>query len=290
MNDETDHKSPILFLVIGVVSLSVSSILVRLTTSSPLIIALYRQLFCAVLFLPFVGRTPWPQLTRKEILLLVLSGFFLALHFASWITGLLYTTIARASLFVDLQPIWGALLAVVFLKERLSLKEILAIVLVTFGGIVTVLKELSTGSPSLIGDALALLGGFAGAAYFLIGRGIRKRISWTHYLFAVYGISAAWLLISNFVLFQRLPVPAERDILWIFVMAIVPGILGHGLLNLSLRYLKTYVVNTALLGEPVLATILAYTLFDEKPTMYFFAGSILIFIGLIAIFRLNRDS
>jgi drug/metabolite transporter (DMT)-like permease len=289
MRDEESQFSPILFLVIGVVSLSVSSILVRLTTSSPLIIALYRQLFCAVLFLPFVGREQWPQLSRKEWLLLVLSGFFLALHFASWITGLLFTTVARAALFVDLQPIWGAMLAAIFLKERLSVKEVLAILVVTIGGVITVVKEISTGATSLVGDGLALFGGFAGATYFLIGRGIRNRISWTHYMFAVYGISTIWLLIFNLVLFQRLPVPAERDILWIFLMAVGPGILGHGLLNLSLRYLKTYVVNTALLGEPVLATILAYWLFSEKPTMYFFAGSVLIFIGLIAIFRLNRE-
>jgi drug/metabolite transporter (DMT)-like permease len=290
MNDGESRISPVALLIIGVVSISVSSILVRLTVSPPLILALYRQLFCAILFLPFAQRASWPDLSKKEMLLLILSGFFLAIHFSSWITGLLFTTVARAALFVDLQPIWGAILASVFLKERLSGKEILAILLVTAGGIITVSKELSEGSQSLVGDGLALLGGIAGAAYLLIGRGIRKRISWTHYMFAAYGYSAIWLLLLNLFFTQRLPLPAERDILWIFIMAVVPGILGHGFLNLSLRYLRTYIVNTALLGEPILATILAYWLFAEKPAMHFYAGAVLVFIGLIVIFILDRKN
>ncbi|HSE39787.1 MAG TPA: DMT family transporter, partial [Acidobacteriota bacterium] len=224
MNQEASRIPPAGLLIIGVFSIAVSSILVRLTTSSPFIIALYRQLFCAALFLPFVQRTPWPELSVKEKGLLVLSGFFLAIHFLSWITSLLFTTVARAALFVDLQPIWGAIFAAVFLKERLTVKEVLAILTVTVGGFLSVSNELFIGAPSIFGDALALLGGISGAAYFLIGRGIRNRISWTHYMFSVYAISSAWLLMFNLAIDHRLPVPAERDILWIFLMAVGPGI------------------------------------------------------------------
>jgi drug/metabolite transporter (DMT)-like permease len=73
--------------------------------------------------------------------------------------------------------------------------------------------------------------------------------------------------------------------LWIFLMSLVPGILGHGLLNLSLRYFKAYVVNTALLGEPVLATIFAILFFHEIPEPHFYAGAMLVLLGLILIFR-----
>lgn len=272
-------------LIIAVFSVSVSAILIRFSFSPPLIVALYRQLFCAVLFLPFAQQMPWPRMDRNRILLLILSGFFLAIHFGSWISSLMYTTVARATLLVDLQPIWGAIFGALFLKERLSGKEIFAILLVTAGGIISVSKEIFEGAPSLTGDALALIGGISGAAYFLIGRAIRSSISWTHYMFFIYGISAAWLLIINLFLIRQFPVPQQHDILWIFLMALIPGILGHGLLNLSLRYLKTYVVNTALLGEPVLATFFAFLFFHEIPQPHFYAGAILVFIGLFLIFR-----
>jgi drug/metabolite transporter (DMT)-like permease len=276
---------PSLILIIAVFSVSVSAILIRFSISPPLIVALYRQLFCAVLFLPFAKRISWPSMERREILLLIFSGFFLALHFGSWITSLLYTSVARATLLVDLQPIWAAILGALFLKERLSGKDIFAILLVTAGGFLSVSKELFQGSPSLIGDAFAVIGGITGAAYFLIGRAMRNRISWTHYMFAVYGISAAWLLIINLLLVHKFPVPQQHDLLWIFLMSLIPGILGHGLLNLSLRYFKAYIVNTALLGEPVLATIFAFLFFHEIPQPHFYAGAALVVIGLLLIFR-----
>jgi drug/metabolite transporter (DMT)-like permease len=280
---------PTLLLIIAVFSVSVSAILIRFSISPPLIVALYRQLFCAVLFLPFAQRISWPTLEKRELFLLILSGFFLAIHFGSWITSLFYTSVARATLLVDLQPIWAAILASVFLKERLSGKEIFAILLVTAGGILCVSKEIFQGSSSLFGDAFAVMGGMAGAAYFLIGRAVRNKISWTHYMIVVYGISAVWLLIINLLLVHKFPVPQQRDLVWIFLMALFPGILGHGLLNLSLRYVKTYVVNTALLFEPVLATIFAFLFFHEIPEPHFYAGAALVFSGLILIFLAIRE-
>lgn len=281
---------PALMLFVAVFSVSISAILIRFSITPPLIVALYRQLFCAVLFLPFAQRISWPTLERREIFLLILSGFFLALHFGSWITSLLYTSVARATLLVDLQPIWAAILATFFLKERLSKKEIFAILLVTTGGFLSVSKEIFKSSPDLIGDAFAVIGGVAGAAYFLIGRALRRKISWTHYMFIVYGISAAWLLITNLLLVPKFPVPQQRDLVWIFLMALIPGILGHGLLNLSLRYFKTYVVNTALLAEPVLATTFAFLFFHEIPEPHFYAGGAIVLIGLLLIFIWNKDA
>jgi len=280
---------PGLLLIIAVFSVSVSAILIRFSVSPPLIVALYRQLFCAILFLPFTQRSSWPTLEKREIILLILSGFFLALHFGTWIISLLYTSVARATLLVDLQPIWAAILASVFLKERLSGKEIIAILLVTAGGILCVSKEIFDASPSLIGDAFAVTGGMFGAAYFLIGRALRSKISWTQYMFVVYGISAAWLLVINLLLVHKFPVPQQRDLFLIFLMALIPGIMGHGLLNLSLRYLKTYVVNTALLGEPILATIFAFLFFHEIPEPHFYPGAFLVLIGLLLIFFWNKD-
>lgn len=281
---------PSLLLIIAVFSVSVSAILIRFSVSPPLIVALYRQLFCAILFLPFAQRISWPTLEKREIFLLMLSGFFLALHFGTWIISLLYTSVARATLLVDLQPIWAAILASVFLKERLSGKEIFAILFVTAGGILCVSTEIFDASPSLIGDAFAVIGGMAGAAYFLIGRALRNKISWTHYMFVVYGISAVWLLVINLLLVHKFPVPQQRDLFLIFLMALIPGIMGHGLLNLSLRYFKTYVVNTALLAEPVLATIFAFLFFHEIPQPHFYPGAAIVLIGLLLIFIWNKNA
>jgi drug/metabolite transporter (DMT)-like permease len=256
----------------------------------PLIIAFYRQLFSATLLLPFVQNRNYDPLGRSGWLLLVLSGFFLAMHFATWLIGLTLTSVARATLFVDLQPIWAALFGALLLNERLKTGEIVAVVLVTFGGMVTVGGQTKFGSSStLLGDLLAIVGGIAGAGYLLIGRKVRADISWVQYMFSVYWISAAWLLLVNLIWLRgTFPLPDARDVVWIILMAIVPSLIGHGLFNLAIRHLKAYVVNAGFLGEPIVATILAYFLFAEIPDPYFYAGASLVFAGLTLLLLRQR--
>jgi drug/metabolite transporter (DMT)-like permease len=283
-----DSFTPFLYVLIGVVAVSFSAIFIRLTDTPPLVTAFYRQVFCAVLIFPFVGRDSESVLPPKDYLLLVVSGFFLAVHFATWITGLFFTSVARATLFVDLQPVWAALLGFLFLKERLSGLEIIGVLLVTLGGITTIGGKWSEPLAAMKGDLLALTGGVAGACYLLIGRKVRNKISWVRYIYSVYYLSGIWLLLFHLLFFRNFPFPLEADIPWIVLMAIVPGILGHGLFNLAIRSLKTYVVNAAFLGEPILATLFAYFLFHEQPDGYYYAGAALIFVGLAIIFWKER--
>jgi drug/metabolite transporter (DMT)-like permease len=174
------------------------------------------------------------------------------------------------------------------LKERLSPLEVFAVLLVTFGGIVTVGAHWTEGGSGILGDALSIIGGVAGACYLLIGRSVRSKISWLRYMYSVYYFSAAWLLLFHLAMFRRFPVPFEKDLIWILAMALVPSILGHGLFNAAVRRLKAYVVNAAFMGEPVLATFLAYLLFREVPDRFFYAGAALIFTGLLILFLRQR--
>ena len=280
--------SPFLYLIIAIFAVSCSAILIRLTHTSPIVIAFYRQTFSAIMLLPFVNRDPEVVLSRKNYMLLIVSGLFLALHFAAWITGLTYTTVARATLFVDLQPIWAAILGAILLKERLSVVEALAVLLVSIGGIFSVGSHWKEGGTSLLGDGLSAAGGIAGACYLLIGRKVRSEISWLRYMFSVYYFSAIWLLLFHLALFRSFPVPYQKDLVWIVAMALIPSILGHGLFNAAIRKLKAYVVNAAFLGEPVLATFFAYLLFRETPDPSYYMGATLVLTGLLILFLRQR--
>lgn len=288
--DSSSSTAPYFYLLLAILAISFSSILVRLTHTPPLVLAFYRQLFSAVILLPFVQGRGEIALSRRDYLLLVLSGLFLALHFATWITGLFYTTVARATLFVDLQPLWAAILGVIFLKEKLSPIEILGVGIVTLGGILSAGTNLGSHGSTFYGDLLCVLGGIAGAAYLLIGRKVRSEIPWLNYMYSVYYLSALWLLLLSLVIYRTFPLPDRRDLLLLIAMALLPSIVGHGLMNLAIRHFKAFVVNAAFLGEPVLATILAYFFFREIPDMYYYLGATLIFSGLILIFLKQRQA
>jgi drug/metabolite transporter (DMT)-like permease len=287
---DSSSRARFLYLLLAVSAISCSSILVRLTHTPPIVLAFYRQLFSAVILLPFVRGSREIVLSRRDYTLLVLSGLFLAMHFATWITGLFYTTVARATLFVDLQPVWASILGAFFLKEKLSRREIFGVLIVTIGGILSAGLHFSGSSRSTVfGDLLCVAGGIAGAAYLLIGRKVRGEIPWLNYMYSVYYLSALWLLVYYLALFRTFPLPDRGDLFLILGMALLPSILGHGLMNLAIRYFKAFVVNAAFLGEPILATILAYFFFREVPDIYYYFGAVLVFAGLVLILLNQRE-
>jgi drug/metabolite transporter (DMT)-like permease len=72
-------------------------------------------------------------------------------------------------------------------------------------------------------------------------------------------------------------------------MAAGPHLMGHGLLNWSVRRLPAFTVNMAVLGEPVLATLYAALLFGEVPGAAFYAGAALIGAGIVLATTQERE-
>jgi drug/metabolite transporter (DMT)-like permease len=118
------------------------------------------------------------------------------------------------------------------------------------------------------------------ACYLLIGRSLRNRMSLVNYVFVVYGMAAVVLLAV--VLGARLPLfdYPPQAYLWFLLLALIPQLLGHSSFNWALRYISASYVSTALLGEPIASTILAYFLLGETPTGLKIFGAILILAGI----------
>src|SRR4030095_348333 len=81
------------------------------------------------------------SLSRAELALGIIAGFFLAVHFATWISSLAYTSVANSVLRVSTSPLWVAILSPVFLNERLTRVAILGLVLAFVGGIIIGLSD-----------------------------------------------------------------------------------------------------------------------------------------------------
>ena len=96
-----------LVLALGVVSVSFAAIFIRLADAPPLVIAAYRLCIASLLIDPvawFRSRQELLRLTRRDVILSVLSGTFLALHFGLWIASLSYTTVATSVVLVTTTP------------------------------------------------------------------------------------------------------------------------------------------------------------------------------------------
>ncbi len=292
-------------LFIGVLSVSTGAIWIRLAMdeAKPLIIALYRLAFSALLSIfmaMVVGKKQTKPFGAKSIALIVLSGFFLAMHFASWISSLELTSVSSSVVLVSTTPLWVAILSPVLLKEPVNRRFYTGMILAMLGGVIIAMNENCvldrTGlacavvekKASLTGLALALTGAWMGAGYMLIGRKLSAQIDTARYTASVYTIAAIILFLVVFFNGDSLTGYSSRTWLLFFAMATIPQILGHTVLNYSLQSLPATTVSLALLGEPVGSTVLAMVFLKEFPTMLQVVGGILILVGISYAVLYNR--
>ncbi|HNY83984.1 MAG TPA: DMT family transporter [Anaerolineaceae bacterium] len=133
-------------LFIGVLSVSTGAIWIRLAMdeAKPLIIALYRLAFSALLSIfmaMVVGKKQTKPFGAKSIALIVLSGFFLAMHFASWISSLELTSVSSSVVLVSTTPLWVAILSPVLLKEPVNRRFYTGMILAMLGGVIIAMNE-----------------------------------------------------------------------------------------------------------------------------------------------------
>lgn len=279
--------SPRLALVTAICAVSFSSILIRLTEAPPLVIATYRLGLASVFMISIaLAKHELYQLstlTRKDTAALLLSGFFLYIHFATWITSLFYTTIATSVIIVDSSPLFVVVLSYIFLKETLSAKAITGIVLSVFGGILIGLSN--PVEQNVIGILLALVGAIGLAVYLVIGRDLRKKMDTFSYVSGVYFVSFVFLFITTLLIRQPLTGYSKEQFILFFLLAVISSGMGHTLYNYCLKYLKAAVVSVAILGEPLGATVLAILFFKEIPTFFLVTGGMLVIGGIYLVIK-----
>ena len=278
------------FIVLAgaVAVVSTASILIRLTQAegaTSLTIAAVRLGLAAAILAPFAwlkaGREIM-RLGRRELLLCLLSGLFLAIHFWTWISSLEYTSVASSAALVTTNPLWVGLASAVLLRERPAPAALAGIAL-TVAGSVLIFAADSGGSETtatnpLLGNALALVGAISASGYLLVGRALRARISLTAYVWLAYTVAAMLLGAA----LAALSLPA-----WGFMalLAIGPQLAGHTAFNWAVRRLTATFVAIAILGEPVGAAILAWFFFEEGFTALQLTGFVLLLAGIFVAAR-----
>lgn len=281
-------------IVVGVIGISLSSIFVKYSTAPSAVTAAYRLLWTILLMSPVTFgsreiRLELFRVSRKNLLLSVLSGVFLAFHFTLWFESLRHTSVASSTTIVCTEVIWVSLGYALFLKGRMSLRAVLAIAVTMAGSAMIAFADSSAGGAHLYGDLLSLLAAIAVATYVLLGRVVRETVSTTVYTFIVYSSCAAVLLLFCLVQKNHLFGYGLSGILVGFLLAVFSTILGHSIFSWCLKYFSPSFVSASKLCEPVVAAILAGFLFGESPAPLQLTGGALILGGVFYYSRLEGD-
>lgn len=306
MDSRTRFILPIA-LIVATLAVSTASIFIRFAQADgapSLVIAALRITIATLLIAPVALTRYWDEIkrfTQTEILLGVASGIFLALHFATWISSLEYTSVASSVVFVGTGPLWVALLSPMLLKEHISRTAIVGLAVAVIGGAIIGLADACVWDGGLVcqslqdalqgramwGNFLALAGAWAVTGYLIIGRKLRAGTSLVPYIFLVYGMAAVALLVIMLASGNS-PLGYEPSTYgWIFLLAAIPQLIGHTTYNWTLKYLPATMVAVTVLGEPIGSATLAFFLLNETPSLMTILGGMLILIG---IFLSSRTS
>jgi len=276
-------------LILAVLCVSVGSIFVRLAGAPALAVAFNRIFLASVVVAPFAAPSlvrAWPALSSRRRLILLASGISLGVHFATWIASLSYTSVAASVLLVNTAPLFTLFFSWWFLGERASRAVLVAMAVALTGAALIAAGDWGDGgTASLKGDALALAGAVTLSLYHVIGRGLRDALPLSAYVLGVWSTAAATLAVL--AASARVPVfgyPARTFALFL-ALAVVPTVIGHGLVNRSLRHIPAPTVGLFLLGEPIAASILAYAVFGEMPGLLTIAGGVLVLAALALVVR-----
>jgi drug/metabolite transporter (DMT)-like permease len=273
-------------LLLGIVAVSFGSILVRLAQAEAvpaLSIAAWRMVFACSLLLPYAGARHAAELrslTPRERWLLVASGAFLGLHFATWIASLAYTTVASSVVLVSTGPLFVGLGSWVFLRETPSRRLLAGLGVAVAGTLVISWGDFGGGRNALLGDLLALAGALAVAGYLMIGRRVRAQRSLVAYIAPVYGVAMLTLLAAAAA--ARSPMLGFPPVsyLWLVCLGLGPQLTGHSSLNWALRHLSATHVAMATLAEPIGACLLAWALLGELPSPLVALGGAVTLAGI----------
>lgn len=295
-----DRRAPVV-LAASVLGISLAAPLIRLSTAGPLAIATWRLVIAEGLILALLAVNgqwrQWRRLAPRDVGVALAAGVSLALHFWSWNASLAYTSVVASVVLVNLQPIVVALLSARWLREAPTRAQWGGVTLALAGALLVALGDTTGGAAAtaggghtLLGNALALLGGVTAALYYLAGRRLRQQLDLWPYVGLVYGAClVALLALVGATGTSLLPQPPRE---WaIFAgLALGPMLLGHTGMNWALGHLPAFVVNLTVLGEPVGATMLAAVLpwIREVPAPLVLVGGVVVLAGVVITARSGR--
>ena len=290
----SEHSSPprwlpFVVLGIGLCAVSCGAIFARFAQGyglPSLAIAALRLGLAALIITPMAlwqSRRALLALNQRQALLTLGAGFFLALHFATWISSLEYTSVASSTALVTTNLLWIGIASFVLFDEKPRWLMIVGMAVSISGSVLIFWSDSSTSTPGsnpLLGNFLALAGSWCFSAYLLIGRRLRADMPLTAYIWLAYGTAALILVMACQVAGVSLIGYSTPAYLVALGMAVGPQLMGHTAYNWSLKHVSSTFVAVVTLGEPVGSAALAWVFFGETFAFVQGIGFVLLLAGI----------
>lgn len=282
LNKTNTAGNPYFLLCISILAIAISSIMIKSSNTPPSVAGMYRLYITVLIMLPFVSwkKLRLIRLTKYDWLLVLSAGFFLGLHFLFWMESLSYTSVASSMVILTLQPLFVMIGSYFIFKERVNKLMVLCMITAVFGSIIIAWGDIGVSREALIGDALSLLGTISISVYMLAGQKVSHKIPANIYSVIAFFIGGSVMLIYSLMNHFSLVNYSSSDWMYFLLLALIPTIFGHFIFNLLLKSIGATTVSVGVIGEPVLAIILAYFILGEAVSSFQILGGLFTIVGM----------
>jgi len=291
---QTSFASAAGLVLLGSLMASSAAIWIRfLPQVSPIVIAFIRVSGAAIIFFPWFWRERGRRVVAwRDFRYSVLAGVALALHFATWITSLRYTSVANSVLLVATHPMFVIAISLLILRIPVARNQIVGALAALAGVVFIQWQDFSIGpsdggwTGAAFGNLLALAGGLFAAVYLLLSREARKSLNTVLHVEVTYASAAIALLIA-LLLLRVPPIPLSlKPWLFLGLLILLPTVGGHTIFNWGVHYLGAPLVSLFGLLEPVESALLALLILGEGIAVHTIIGGAAIIGGLaLALWR-----
>ncbi|OCT16597.1 multidrug transporter [Paenibacillus pectinilyticus] len=282
LNKISVSSHPFMLLFISILSVSISSIMIKLSDTPTSVAGMYRLFISVIIMLTFV---PWKlfrsiEMNKKDWIIVLIAGLFLGLHFLFWMESLVYTSVASSMVIFSLQPLFVMLGSFFLFKERASRLTVCCLMVALLGSVLIAWGDIVISKEALIGDGLSLIGTLFVSAYLLAGQKVSRKIDANVYSIIVFFIGGTVMLVYNLFNNNSLVEYDSSEWTYFLLLAIIPTIFGQYIFNLLLKSIGATTISVGIIGEPVIAIILAYLLLGETISLFQFLGGMMTLFGM----------
>ena len=286
MRDKPAALLPVAALLLGAAILGFAPVLVRLSDTSPAASAFWRMALGVPMLWAWVWLFEWrdvapatpaaPAPTR----LLALAGLFFACDLAALHAAIVRTSVANATLELNLAPVFVTLGAWLLFRQRVSRRFLAALLLTLAGVALLVMPGANAGNQTLPGDLLGLLAGFFYACYLLTIKSASTSVS-TARIMAV-NTSVAALMLAPYAWLNAAQLWPQSAQGWLILaaLALLVHVLGQSLIAVGIARLSASFSSVSLLLQPVLAAVYAWSILGEAMGPVQVAGGVIVLCGI----------
>lgn len=293
MAAETNRLLPFLALGFGITVLGFSAIFVRWAGAPGSVMSFYRLGIATLILTPiflYKNKKQSVKLVSWDVLIFpIIGGVTTALDHTIWSSAMDYTSAANATLLNYAAPVWVALVAWLFFKEKMPRLFWFGLAF-TFLGVGIVLGSDFLSHPSMgKGDLMAIISSFFYTGYFLTTQRGRKHFDTLTYIWIVGVTSTIVLLLINLA-FQIPLTGYPPQAYWSFLgAAILSQIGGYISIGYALGHIPASVVSPTMIAQPVLTAILAVPLLGEVLRTPQIIGGVIVIIGILWVHQSRKD-